>query len=53
VAPLIRSIVNTVLYPSKEARDAALKTGMREGVAASYVRLEEYLASMASMASMA
>jgi len=41
------TIVNTVLYPSKEARDAALKTGMREGVAASYVRLEEYLASLA------
>lgn len=36
---------NTILYPSKEARDAALKTGMKEGVAASYDRLAELLAS--------
>jgi uncharacterized protein YndB with AHSA1/START domain len=34
---------NTILYPSKEARDAALKTGMKEGVAASYDRLSELL----------
>ena len=33
----------TVLYPSKEARDAALKTGMKEGVAMSFDRLAEYL----------
>lgn len=39
---------NTVLYPSKEARDAALKTGMKEGVAASYDRLAELLASLAA-----
>jgi uncharacterized protein YndB with AHSA1/START domain len=32
-----------VLYPSKEARDAALKTGMKEGMTQSYDRLEEYL----------
>jgi uncharacterized protein YndB with AHSA1/START domain len=37
----------TVLYPSKEARDAALQTGMKEGVSASYDRLDEYLQSLA------
>src|SRR5688572_21689712 len=33
----------TVLYPSKEARDAALATGMKDGSERSYERLEEYL----------
>jgi uncharacterized protein YndB with AHSA1/START domain len=33
----------TILYPSKEARDAALKTGMKEGVSLSFNRLAEYL----------
>jgi uncharacterized protein YndB with AHSA1/START domain len=33
-------------YPSKEARDAALKTGMVEGMSTSYDRLAEYLTSM-------
>jgi uncharacterized protein YndB with AHSA1/START domain len=33
----------TVLYPSKEARDAAKASGMERGVAASYDRLEEML----------
>ena len=32
---------NTVLYPSKEARDGALKSGMEQGVAAGYDRLEK------------
>ena len=40
------TITNTVLYPSKEARDAALKTGMKEGVSESFDRLDEYLASL-------
>jgi uncharacterized protein YndB with AHSA1/START domain len=35
----------TVLYPSKEARDATLASGMKEGVAASYDRLAGVLAS--------
>lgn len=35
----------TVRYSSREARDGALKTGMEEGVAASYDRLAELLAS--------
>jgi uncharacterized protein YndB with AHSA1/START domain len=37
----------TVLYPSKEARDATLASGMEHGVAASYDRLAEMLASTA------
>ena len=40
------TMTSTVLYPSKEARDAALKTGMKEGVAQSYDRLADYLASL-------
>lgn len=41
------TITLTILYPSKEARDAALKTGMKEGMDVSYERLAEYLATMA------
>ena len=37
----------TILYPSKEARDAALKTGMKEGMSQSFDRLGEYLRTMA------
>jgi uncharacterized protein YndB with AHSA1/START domain len=36
----------TLLYPSKEARDAALRTGMKQGMALSYDRLENYLSSL-------
>ena len=36
----------TELYSSKEARDAALRTGMTEGMSAGYDRLAELLASM-------
>ena len=39
--------VLTVLYPSKEARDAALATGMKSGTEESYERLEEYLRTLA------
>jgi len=41
------TITNTILYPSKEARDAALKTGMNDGVSQSFDRLDEYLRTMA------
>src|SRR5215467_4136603 len=34
------TLKQTVLYASKEARDAALKTGMAKGVAASFNRLD-------------
>jgi uncharacterized protein YndB with AHSA1/START domain len=33
----------TVLYPSNEAGDAALKTGMKDGVSESFERLAAYL----------
>jgi len=41
------TITQSILYPSKDARDAALKTGMAEGVSQSFDRLAGYLASIA------
>jgi uncharacterized protein YndB with AHSA1/START domain len=41
------TITNTVRYPSKDARDAALRTGMTEGMAAGFERLDEYVRTMA------
>jgi len=38
----------TVLYPSKEARDGALASGMEKGVGAGYDRLEEMLVARVS-----
>lgn len=38
----------TVVYPSKEARDGALASGMEKGVAAGYDRLEEIIAARVS-----
>jgi uncharacterized protein YndB with AHSA1/START domain len=40
-------ITNRVLYPSQQARDAAIKTGMLEGEAESFNRLDEYLVTIA------
>ena len=40
------TMVCTVLYPSMEARDRALGTGMKEGWSQSYDRLDEYLPTM-------
>jgi uncharacterized protein YndB with AHSA1/START domain len=37
----------TVLYPSKDARDAAMKTGMKDGASMSFDRLAEYLRATA------
>jgi uncharacterized protein YndB with AHSA1/START domain len=37
----------TILYPSKEARDAALGTGMKEGAAQSFDRLAAHLRAIA------
>ena len=39
------TLTNTMLYASKEARDGVLQSGMESGVAASYDRLAEILAS--------
>jgi hypothetical protein len=36
-----------VLYPSKEARDGAIASGMDQGMAAGYNRLDELLAEQA------
>ncbi len=40
------TITQTVLYPSKEARDAALATGMKDGADSSFDRLAELVRSM-------
>jgi uncharacterized protein YndB with AHSA1/START domain len=40
------TLTQTVLYNSRETRDAVLKSPMEKGVAASYDRLEAVLASM-------
>jgi uncharacterized protein YndB with AHSA1/START domain len=37
----------TILYPSKEARDAVLNTGMKDGMSQSFERLADYLHSLA------
>ncbi|MGH9313390.1 MAG: SRPBCC family protein [Vicinamibacterales bacterium] len=41
------TITHTITYPSKEARDAALQTGMKEGMSQSLDRLDEYLRTAA------
>jgi uncharacterized protein YndB with AHSA1/START domain len=41
------TVTNKILYPSREARDAALKTGMQAGMTESFDRLAEYLATLA------
>ena len=41
------TITQTVTYPSVEARDAALQTGMKEGVSISFDRLADYLRTLA------
>jgi len=37
------TIALTMLYPSKEARDAAMKTGMKDGISESFDRLDAYV----------
>jgi uncharacterized protein YndB with AHSA1/START domain len=41
------TVTLTTLYPSKEARDAALDTGMTRGVSPSFDPLDQRLGSMA------
>jgi uncharacterized protein YndB with AHSA1/START domain len=41
------TLTMTILYPSKEARDAATKTGMTDGMTKSFDRLADYLQSIA------
>ena len=45
------TITLTILYPSIAARDAALQTGMKDGVSESFGRLDEHLGAMSSSAS--
>jgi len=40
------TVTMTLLYPSKEARDKALKSGMKEGMVATFDRLEKLLTTM-------
>ena len=40
------TITVSILYSSKQARDAALQTGMKDGMAASFDRLAELVVSM-------
>jgi len=42
----LTTITLTVLYPSKDARDAALQTGMKEGMEAGFARLDALLRSL-------
>jgi uncharacterized protein YndB with AHSA1/START domain len=41
------TLTNSVLYSSREVRDAALRTRMAEGVEAGYARLDEILPTIA------
>jgi len=41
------TLTQTMRYESKDAREAVIKSGMEKGVAASYDRLEDVLASAA------
>jgi hypothetical protein len=41
------TLTQTVLYQPRDARDGVLKSGMKSGVATSYDRLAELLASVA------
>jgi len=40
------TITMTLTYPSREARDAALKTGMKEGMDQGFARLDEMLKTL-------
>jgi len=41
----VTTLTLSILYQSREARDSVLKSGMEQGVAVSYDRLEEMLAA--------
>jgi uncharacterized protein YndB with AHSA1/START domain len=44
----VTTIRQSMLFPSIEARDAAIKTGMADGASVSYDRLERYLQNLGS-----
>lgn len=41
------TVVQTMRFPSREARDRATETGMKDGAGTSYERLADYLATLA------
>jgi uncharacterized protein YndB with AHSA1/START domain len=41
------TVTLTILYPSKEARDAALQTGMKDGMDESFARLDALVPTLA------
>lgn len=43
----LTTVILTITYPSKQARDAAMQTGMREGMEMSYARLDILFEEMA------
>jgi uncharacterized protein YndB with AHSA1/START domain len=43
------TLVCTVVYPSKQTRDTAVQTGMKDGWSLSYERLDEHLNVMKSL----
>jgi uncharacterized protein YndB with AHSA1/START domain len=43
------TMTQTILYDSRETRDAVLKSPMQKGMAMSYDRLEGFLASVGSV----
>jgi uncharacterized protein YndB with AHSA1/START domain len=44
----VTTMVVTMLFPSKEARDGAVSTGMTDGMEMGYVRLDEMLKAVAA-----
>jgi uncharacterized protein YndB with AHSA1/START domain len=46
----VTRVTLTITYPSKEAREAALQTGMKEGMEQSFGRLESLVQTMAASA---
>ena len=44
----LTTMTMTITYPSREARDAALQTGMKDGMEASYARMDQYIATLAA-----
>jgi uncharacterized protein YndB with AHSA1/START domain len=40
------TITLTIVYPDRDARDAALQTGMKEGMEHSFARLDELLGAL-------
>ncbi len=44
----LTTVTLTITYPSKEAREAALKTGMTQGMEQSFLRLEALVATLAA-----